>query len=68
MKIVRLKLQKKKKLTAIRRVKQEINDIIQNCLDDIRPYIITDIFIYLKKKGIIYAEKPKTNNKKKKKK
>jgi len=57
MKHPKLKLRKKLKISKIRKFKQAIDDIIEDCLDDIRWYIREDILKYLKKEGIIYYEK-----------
>jgi len=59
-----LKLKKKTKLKGIRKIKNEIREIVHDCLLDIEDYILNDIMSYLKKIGVIYAEK-KTKNKKK---
>ena len=67
MKHPKLKIRKKIRLKAIRRFKNEITEIVDDCLKDIRWYIVDDIMRYLKKQGILYAETKKTNNTSKKK-
>jgi len=66
MKTTKLRLKRKEKLTGVRKVTQEINEIVKACLDDIRPYLVNDLKKYLKKQGIIYAKKSKKNRKEKK--
>ena len=68
MKHPKLKIQKKVRVTAIRRFKQEITEIVDDCLKDIRWYIVDDIMRYLRKRGILYAKTTKKNKTKKKKK
>ena len=68
MKHPKLRIRKKLKITKIRKFKQALNNIVEDCLVDIRWYIIDDILRYLKKEGIIYAETSKTNKKKNKRK
>ena len=66
MKNPKLKLRKKIKITKMRKFKQSLHDIVDDCLTDIRYYIVEDLLAYLKKEGIIYHEKKnKKKNKKK---
>lgn len=60
-----LKLNRKKRLTGVKKLKNELTQIVRACLLDIEWYIIDDILKYLKKQGILYAETPKKNTKKK---
>ena len=66
MKNPKLRLRKKARITGARKVKQDIKEIVHGCLLDIEWYIVDDIMHYLKKRGIVYAEKQKKNNKTKK--
>ena len=64
-----LQLRRKMKVTEIRKFKQEITELVDWCLDDIKYYIVDDIMKYLKRRGILYVKKkkkPKKNNKKRK--
>ena len=61
MKTPKLKIKKKIRIKAIRKFKQNIKEIVHDCLLDIEWYICEDIFRYLKKQGILYAETPKKN-------
>jgi len=67
-KLKQYKFNKKIRVKAIRKFNRELNDIIEDCLNDIRPYIKKDIMSLLKKRGILYAETTKKNSTKKKKK
>ena len=67
MKTPKLKIKKKVRLTAIRKFKQNIKEIVHDCLLDIEWYIVDDIMRQLKKQGILYAETTKTNKTSKKK-
>ena len=64
-KLKQLKLNKKIRIKAIRRLKKELNEIVEDCLSDIQWYIVDDLMRYLKKRGIIYAKKSQKNKKKK---
>ncbi len=68
MKNPKLKLRRKAQLRDVRKIKKELTDIVDDCLKDIRWYIVDDLISYLKKKGIVYAQKDKKKNSKKKKK
>lgn len=68
MKNPKLKLKRKIKLKGIRKLKKDISEIVRDCLLDIERYIVDDVVLYLKKRGVIYEEKKKKNTKKKKKK
>ncbi len=68
MKHPKLRVKKKVKLREMRKFKQDIAEIVKDCLIDIRPYIVNDILTLLKKRGIIYATNSKKNKKKKTKK
>ena len=59
MKSIKFKINKKKKITQTKKFKQELNEILIDCFDDIRPYILKDILNLLKKKRIIYVPKRK---------
>lgn len=61
-----LKLKKKTKLKGIRKIKNEIRGVVHACLLDIEDYIVSDLMNYLKKIGVIYAEKKAKNTKTKK--
>ena len=67
-KLRQLRLNKKIRLKEVRKIERDIDEIIHDCLMDIKWYIKKDIMSYLKKKGIIYAKASKKNKKKKKKK
>ena len=62
MKHPRLRVKKKVRITSIRRLKQEISEAVEDCLVDIRPYIVKDILHMLKKRGIVYHAKNKKKN------
>ena len=65
MKSTKLRINKKTRLSGIRKLECEINELIKDALDDIRWYLKKDIVSYLKKKGIIvYAKTQKKNTKK----
>lgn len=65
MKSTKLRINKKTRLSGIRKLEGEINEIIKDALDDIRWYLKKDIVSYLKKKGIIvYAKTQKAYKKK----
>jgi len=67
MKSTKLRINKKTRLRGIRKLKKEINEIVGDCLDDIKYYIIDDIMNYLKKKGVVvYAKNKKTSKENKK--
>jgi len=68
MKHPKLRTRKKVRLTNIRKTKQDLTEIVDDCLRDIRWYIVDDVMRYLKKRGIINAKKNKKKNKKTKKK
>lgn len=62
MKSTKLRVNKKKPVKGIRKLKLEINEIVGDCLDDIKYYIVDDVIKYLKKKGmIVYAKTSKKN-------
>lgn len=65
MKHPELRRNKKVRLKDIKRTRYDINELVQACLDDIRPYLVKDIIVYLKKRGVLYAKKNKKKNKKK---
>lgn len=67
MKNPKLRIKKKVKITELRKFKQDINEIVKDALDDIRPYLIADVMTYLKKRGILYAKKDQKTHKKAKK-
>lgn len=67
-KLKQLKVNRKMKVKEIRKFKQEISEIVDWCLDDIRYYIVDDIMKYLKRRGILYVKKAKNKKKNKKKK
>jgi len=56
------------KRRKIKGLKRRVRDVVDDCLSDIAPYIVTDILNLLKKMGIIYAKTAKTNKKESKKK
>ena len=62
MKNPKLRIKKKVKITQIRKLKKEVREVIHDCLLDIEEYIVNDIMIMLKKKGIIYYAKNKKKN------
>ena len=68
MKSPKLRIRKKVKITELRKFKQEVREIVHDCLLDIQNYIVEDIMRYLKKRGVLYAETKKKNTTKKKKK
>ena len=59
-----IKLNKKARIKEVKKFKQALNEIVKDCQDDIRPYLVKDIMMLLKKKGIIYAKNSKKNTKK----
>jgi len=63
-----LKVNRKMKVKEIRKFKQEISEIVDWCLDDIRYYIVDDVMKYLKRRGILYVQKKKASKKNSKKK
>jgi len=65
MKSPKLRIRKKVKITELRKFKQEVREIVHDCLLDIQNYIVDDVMRYLKKRGIIYAKKTTKKNKKK---
>lgn len=67
MKNPRLRVNKKGRVKAIRKFKREITEIVGDCLEDIKWYIVDDLMKYFKKQGIIYAKASKKNKKKNKK-
>jgi len=67
MKHPKLRIRKKARLKELRKFKQDINEIVKDCLDDIRPYLVIDVMNYLKKRGILYAKKDQKTYKKAKK-
>ena len=66
-KLKQYKLNKKIRLKEVRKIERDVDELIHDCLMDIKWYIKKDIMAYLKKKGIIYAKASKKNKKKKKK-
>jgi len=66
MKTSHLKVKKKVRLASIKRLKQNVKEIVHDALLDIEYYIVDDIMKHLKKEGIIYAKDTKKNKKKKK--
>ena len=67
MKHPKLRTKKKLRLTNIRKTKQDLTEIVDDCLRDIRWYIVDDIIRYLKKRGLVNVNKKnKKKNKKKK--
>lgn len=66
MKHPKLRLNKKLKITAVRKLKIEITELVHDALLDIEKYIVNDVIQLLKKRGIVYAEDKKENSKKKK--
>ena len=66
MKIPSLKIKKKVRIAGIKRLKNNIKELIHQGLLDIEPYIVIDVMKYLKKEGIIYVvpKKSKKNRKK----
>lgn len=67
MKNPQLRIKKKAKIKALRKLKMAVSEVVHNCLIDIQPYITNDIMKVLKKQGMIYAKKQKKNYKTKKK-
>ena len=65
MKNPRLRIKKKVRIKAIVKFKRDIDEIVEDCLMDIKHYIKQDILNYLKKQGILYAKNKKKNKKKK---
>lgn len=64
----KLKLKKQVRLTGARKLKVDVKEIVHACLLDIEWYIVDDVMRYLKKRGILYAQKSKKNTTKKTKK
>ena len=67
MKHPRLRTRKRPKRNNIRKTKLELTELVDNCLRDIRWYIVDDVMRYLKKRGLFDAKKNKKKNKEKKK-
>jgi len=66
MKATRLRINRKTKITGIRKFRKEVEEIVHDCLMDIKWYIVDDLTKMFKKKGIIYAKKSQKNKKTKK--
>ncbi len=66
MKNPKLRIRKKVRIKAIRKLKKELNEIVGDCLEDIKWYIVDDLMKHLRKQGIIYAKTTKKNKKKNK--
>lgn len=66
-KLRQMQVRRKMKVKEVRKFKQEILEIIDWCLDDIKYYIRDDIMKYLKRRGILYVKKKKNKKKNKKK-
>ncbi len=64
---LKFRINKRKKITEVRKFKQDIKEIVHDCLLDIEGYIVNDIMRLLRKRGIIHAKAKKKNKKKKKK-
>jgi hypothetical protein len=64
MKHPKLRLRRKAKITGYKKFKQEVTEIVEDCLKDIRWYIVDDIMRYMKKRGIVYVPKSSKKNKK----
>ena len=62
MKSPNLRIKKKVRVAGIKRLKNNIKEIVHYCLLDVEPYIVNDIMKHLKKEGIIYAPKNKKKN------
>lgn len=67
MKHPKLRLNKTTKIKEVRKFKQDIKEVVHDCLIDIEPYIVNDILHYLKKRGFIYGKKASKKNTAKKK-
>ncbi len=67
MKNPKLRINKKIRIKAIRKFKNTITEIVGDCLEDIKWYIVDDLMKHFKKQGIIYAKASKKNKKKNKK-
>ncbi len=68
MKNPKLRLRKNARITGYKKLKNEITETVDDCLRDIRWYIVDDVMRLLKKKGIVYAKtskKDKTKSKRK---
>jgi len=65
MKHPELRRNRKIKIKDIKRTRQDLNELVKDCLDDIRPYLVRDLMTYLKRRGILYVKKNKKKNKKK---
>jgi len=65
-KLKQLRLNRKMKVTEIRKFKRDLNELVEDCLVDIRWYIVDDIMKYLKRRGVLYAKVQKKNKKAKK--
>ena len=62
MKHPRLRINKKVRIKAIRKFKIAVTEIVDDCLEDIKWYIVDDLMKYFKKQGIIYAKKTSKKN------
>jgi len=65
MKNTKLRIKKKVKLDSIRKLKNDVKEIVHDCLMDIEGYIVADTMTYLKKRGILYAKNTQKDKKKK---
>ena len=68
MKNTKLRIKKRVKLDSVRKLKNEVREIIHDCLMDIEWYIVDDMMKHLKKRGFIDVKKNTQKDKKKKKK
>jgi len=66
MKHPKLRIKKKARLKELRKFKLDIREIVHDCLLDIEGYIVDDIMVHLKKKGILYAKNTQKDKKAKK--
>ncbi len=61
MKVTKLRVRKKVRIASIKRLKKDVDEVVYDCLMDIKSYLVNDVMMLLKKRGIIYAKKPKKN-------
>jgi len=63
MKHPKLRTKRRIRLTNIRKTKQDLTEIVDACLRDIRWYIVNDAMRYLKKRGMFDVNRKKNKKK-----
>ena len=62
MKHPKLRTRKRTKRNKIRKIKLELTELVDDCLRDIRWYIVNDIMNYFKKRGLFDVKKNQKKN------